>query len=194
MMDNAEIRARILRLHYDLQMNHPGAFFESKELPILLPGIPQNLLDANMIYLYDSRLIEGFTSVDKAAPPITRITRMGIDAVENPDMYSDRFSLSVQVLNIGTNYGQVAQAEHGAAVIQTQTYTTFSDLRELVRSHVELTEEEKRKISEVLTDLENTAKEGSLSKKIEQAKEAFTKYGWIVEPLVTVLKTILQLS
>ena len=193
-MDNAEIRARILRLHYDLQMNHPGAFFESKALPTLLPGIPQNLLDANVIYLYDSRLIEGFTSVDKAAPPITRITRMGIDAVENPDMYSDRFSLSVQVLNIGTNYGQVAQADRGAAVIQTQTYSTFSDLRELVRSHVELTEEERRKIGEVLTDLENTEKEGGLSKKIEQAKEAFTKYGWLVEPLVTVLKTILQLS
>jgi hypothetical protein len=100
----------------------------------MLPGIPQNLLDANVIYLYDSRLIEGFTSVDKAAPPITRITRMGIDAVENPDMYSDRYSLSVQVLNIGTNYGQVAQADRGAAVIQTQTYSTFSDLRELVRS------------------------------------------------------------
>jgi hypothetical protein len=175
-------------------MNHPGAFFESKALPDLLPGIPQNLLDANVIYLYDSRLLEGFTSVDKVAPPLTRITRMGIDVVENPDSYSDRFSLSVQVLNIGTNYGQVAQTDRGATVTQTQTYSTFGNLRALVQSHVELTEEERRRISEVLTDLENTAKEDSLTKKIEQAREAFTKYGWLVEPLVMVLKTILHLS
>jgi len=101
---------------------------------------------------------------------------------------------NIRVVNIGTNYGQVAQADRGATVTQTQTYSTFDGLRALVGNHVELTEEETRRIIEVLSDLENTAKEGGLTKRIQEAKEAFTKYGWLLEPLVTVLKATLGLS
>jgi len=194
-MDNAEIRARILRLHYDLQMNHPGAFFESKALPTLLPGISQNLLDANVIYLYDSGLLEGFKSIDKAAPPLTRITRMGIDAVENPNKYSDQFSLNVQVLNIDTNYGQVAQADRGATVTQTQTYSSFNNLRELVKTHGELSDQDREHIDKVLAHLEKTTNEGGLTKKIiEEAKQALAEYGWLIPPLITVLTKALGLG
>jgi len=139
-LDNTEVRAKILRIFYDLEMNVPGSFLKTAELPDLMPGVPQNLLDANTIYLFHSRLIEGFTSIDKAAPPITRITPMGINVVENPNAYSSQFSLNIRQLHIGTNYGQVAQADRGAAVIQTQTYSSFNELRELVKTHSELSE------------------------------------------------------
>ena len=194
-MDNTEIRARILRIHYDLEMNNPGAFFKTAELPGLMPGVPQNLLDANMIYLYRSGLIEGFTSIGKAAPPITRITPIGINVVENPNAYSSQYSLNVQLLNIGTNYGQVAQADRGATVTQTQTYSSFNDLRRLVKSRSELTDQDRERIDKVLANLEKTAGEGGLTKKIiEEAKQALADYGWLIPPLMTVLTTALGLG
>ena len=171
MMDNSEIRARILRIHYDLEMSKPGAFFQTAELPELMPGVPQNLLDANTSYLYRSGLIEGFTSIDKAAPPITRITPIGINVVENPKTYSSQYSLNIQYLSIGTNYGQVAQADREATVTQTQTYSSFNDLKALVKNHSELSDQDRERIDKVLANLEKTTNEGGLTNKIiEEAK------------------------
>ena len=115
--------------------------------------------------------------------------------MENPDRYSDQFSLNVQVLNVGTNYGQVAQADRGAPVTQIQAYSSFNDLRELVRSHAELTEQDRERIKRVLGSLEKTASEGSLTKKIiEEAKQALAEYGWLIPPLVAVLTKALGLG
>jgi hypothetical protein len=85
---------------------------------------------------------------------------------------------------------QVARVGRGS-VIQTQT---FDDLRNLEASRAELTEEDRRLIREVLTDLERATKESGLREKIEQARERFTKYEWLLEPLLMVLKTILRLT
>jgi len=194
-MDNAEIRARILRFHYDSEMNRPGDFFNIDELPKLMPDVPQNTLDANILYLCRSRLIECHMVCGRTTPPIARISPIGIDVVENPDRYSGRFSLNVQVLNVGTNYGQLAQADRGSTVTQTETDSSFNDLRELVKTHSELTDADRERIDKVLANLEKTTNEGGLTKKIiEEARQALADYGWLIPPLITVLAKALGLG
>jgi len=195
-MDNSEIRAKILRLHYDLEMNNPGRFFEVDKLPTLITGVPQNLLDANILYLCESGLINGMIpSIGRVTPVATRITPLGTNVVERPGQYSERFTMSVQVLNVGTNYGQVAQADRRATVEQTQTYSSFNELRELVRKHTELNDTDRQRIEKVLAHLEETtAQKGLTQKIIEEAKQALAEYGWLIPPLITVLAKALGLG
>jgi hypothetical protein len=194
-MNNAEIRAKILRLHYDCEMNRTGTFFNDNELPQLISGVAQNHIDANLVYLYRSRLIEGIWGAGNNSPSLTRITPAGIDVVENPERYSGEFSMDVQVLNVGTNYGQVAQAGGGATVTQTQTYSSFNDLRQLVRSHTELTDGDRQRIDAVLGNLEKTVAEKGVTKTVvEQAKQALADYGWLIQPLIAVLMNALGLG
>jgi len=196
-MDNSEIRARILRLHYDLQMNSPEQLFITDRLPTLITGVSQSLLDANTQYLCESGLINTVipAAIGRGAPIATRISALGIDVVENPSRYSERFTINVQVLNVGTNYGQVAQADRGATVEQTQTYSSFNELRELVRKHTELNDADRQKIEKVLARLEETAAQKGLTHKIiEEAKQALAEYGWLIPPLITVLAKTLGLG
>jgi len=193
-MSNAEIRAKILRAHYDLEMTRPGDFLDPDLLPRLMPGVPRNLLDANLIYLYESGLIRGEQVVSQVTPICTRIAPLGIDLVERPQIYSGRFPISVQVLNVNTNLGQVAQASSGASIAQTQTYSSFEDLRRLVDGRTELKDAERQEIEKVLTELEKAASERGLTQKIvDEAKKALAKYGWIIPPLVSVLSQALGL-
>jgi len=103
--------------------------------------------------------------------------------------------MDVQVLNVGTNYGQVAQAGGGATVTQTQTYSSFNDLRQLVRSHTELTDGDRQRIDAVLGNLEKTVAEKGITKTVvEQAKQALADYGWLIQPLIAVLMNALGLG
>lgn len=189
-MDDSEILAKILRLHYDLQMNSPEQLFIVDRLPTLITGVPRNLLDANTEYLCESGLINTVipAAIGRGAPVATRISALGIDAVRNPSKYSGQFPMSVQVLNVGTNYGQVAQADRGATVEQTQTYSSFNELRELVRKHTELNDTDKQRIEKELAHLEETAAQKGLTQKIiEEAKQALAEYGWLISPVMQVL-------
>jgi hypothetical protein len=90
-----EIRAKILRLHYDLEMKNPLDRFNTDTLKDVFPDIPENLLDANLVYLYESGLLEC-----RSTPIMTRITPQGINVVENPSLAS-QYQIDVQVLQIG---------------------------------------------------------------------------------------------
>jgi hypothetical protein len=88
--------------------------------------VSQNLIDANVLYLYNYRLIAGIFPTGRVTPKHTHITNLGIDVVENPQGFSGQYSLNVNALNIGTKYGQVAQADRGATVIQTQACSSLT--------------------------------------------------------------------
>ena len=101
----------------------------------------------------------------------------------------------MNALNIGTNYGRVAQADRGATVIQTQACSSFNDLRELVKSRADLTEADRQRINAVLGSLEKTVAEKGVTKTlVEQAKQALADYGWLIQPVITVLMKALGLE
>jgi len=176
-------------------MNRPGNLIDEpmEELPKLMPNVPRNMLEANLLYLFESGLVRGMSVPSQVTPICTSITPLGTNVVENPQGYKD-YQLNVQVLNINTNYGQVGQASSGASIAQTQTYSSFGDLRRLVESRTELKDAERQEIEKVLTELEKVASERGLTQKIvDEAKKALAKYGWIVPPLVSVLSQALGL-
>jgi hypothetical protein len=194
-LPNADIRAKILRILYDFQMANPAHLYSTDELAKLFPDVPSNLFDANIIYLRDSYLIQGRGEFGQVGPRDVKITKRGIDVVERPERYSRDYSLNFQVLNVNTNYGQVAQGSQGATIIQTQEFSSFGDLVQLVKSRKELTTEEEEGIVKVLRDLEKAVAEGGLSKRIvEDAKHALVKYGWLIPPLVQVLTKAMGLG
>lgn len=64
-----------------------------------------------------------------------------------------------------------------------------------MKSRSELTDQDRERIDKVLANLEKTAGEGGLTKKIiEEAKQALADYGWLIPPLMTVLTTALGLG
>jgi hypothetical protein len=195
-MANGEIRARVLRILYDFQMQNPQRVLNADELKSKsFPDVAQNFFDVNLIYLRDANLIDGRGEMGRVGPRDVRITKLGIDVVERPERYSQKYSMNFQVLNVGTNYGQVAQAAQGASISQTQTYSSFNDLKSLVKSHDELNDEERKEIETHLSELEKRAQDGSLSKTIiDQSKAALSKYGWLIPPLVQVIAKALGFS
>jgi hypothetical protein len=187
-MRNDEIRAKILRIFYDFEMTHPGEYMNPGYLPQQLAGISQNLIDTNLLYLCDSGLLHGEAyTIGSTTPGMVKITPIGIDVVERPDL-ANQYSINLQVLQVGTVYGQVAQASQGATITQTQTMT-FDDLRKIVRDREDIDTAEKETIKKTLDELETGAQQGTLTKKtVDAARNGLAKYGWLLPSLIAVLK------
>ena len=164
-MQNDEIKAKILRIFYDWEMTHPGDNLNTGYLPQQLSGVSKNLIDTNLLYLCKSHLLEGVSGGFGTGPTPSeaQITPRGIDVVEKPEL-ANQYSINLQILQVGTVYGQVAQASQGATITQTQTMT-FDGLRRMVQDRQDINNDEKETIKKILDELETTAKQGTLTKK-----------------------------
>jgi len=82
-MNNDEIRLSILSQYYRAVFNGKG--YGSEEENPELEGIPDEIINANMIYLIDKRLINGDKRYTRAGPVVftSDITAWGMDVVEN---------------------------------------------------------------------------------------------------------------
>ena len=187
-MTNDEIRAKILRIFYDFEMNRPGEYASTVYLPQQLVDVPQNLIDTNLLYLCDSGLLHGTAfTFGTATPAMAKITPRGIDVVEKPEL-ANQYSINLQILKVGAVYGQVAQASQGATITQIQTMT-FDDLRKMVQDRQDIDADEKSAIQKILNELETNAKQETLTRKfMDESLKALAKYGWIIPPLTEVLK------
>jgi len=186
-MDNKEIRAKILRVLYDHEMHRPGEWLHVVYLGQAIPDVDPNLFIANLNYLYGSGLIER-KGIPSDAPLIhVRIGVIGTDVVENAEKAKD-YQINYQVLQIGTNYGQVAQAATGNTISQTQQIT-FADLKKTVDDRTDISAEDKDNIKTILNELDKGIQDGTLAKKaIDSAKDTLAKYGWLIPPLTEVLR------
>src|SRR5271167_109870 len=163
-MTNDEIRAKILRIFYDFEMNRPGEYASTVYLPQQLVDVPQNLIDTNLLYLCDSGLLHGTAfTFGTATPAMAKITPRGIDVVEKPEL-ANQYSINLQILKVGAVYGQVAQASQGATITQIQTMT-FDDLRKMVQDRQDIDADEKSAIQKILNELETNAKQETLTRK-----------------------------
>lgn len=186
-LENKEIRANILRALYNFGMQRPSEWFQTAYLVTEIPSVELNMLMANVYYLFRSGLIESPAHSGREVPTHVRITPRGIDVVENPVKAKD-YEINLQLLQIGTNLGQVAQANHGSSVTQTQ-FSNFTDLKRLTRERNDLSDEVKNTITEVLDGLDKETQAGTLTKKtIDKAMETLSKYSWLIPPLTEVLK------
>jgi hypothetical protein len=196
-MRNDEIRAKILRVFYDFEMNHPGEYMNTSNLPQQLSDVPKKLIDTNLLYLLDSELlhrealtVEGrgiFRPYRATTPSTAKITLIGINVVRIPEL-ANKYAINLQSLQARTVYGQVTQASQKAVITQTQTIT-FDYLREMVQARQEINANEKAVIKLILDALETTAQQGSLTKNfMDQSLKIFAKHRWLIPPLTEVLK------
>jgi len=66
-------------------MVKPNSYLGSEYFYRIFSGMPENVVDANQIYLLDKGLIDGEYTVGSAGPRLMRITSLGIDVVEHPE-------------------------------------------------------------------------------------------------------------
>jgi hypothetical protein len=197
-MRNDEIRAKMLRIFYDFEMNHPGEYLDTSNLPQLLRSVPNKLIDTNLRYLFDLELlhahaltVEGkgiFRPYRRATTPRTaKITIIGINVVRMPEL-ANKYAINLQFLQARTVHGKVRKASQNAAIIQEQTLT-FEALKRMIQDRQELTGNEKAVIKLILDALETTAQQGTLTKKFtDESLKIFSKYDWLIPPLTEVLK------
>jgi hypothetical protein len=187
-MRSDEIRAKILRIFYDFEMNHPGEYMNTSDLPQQLSDVSQKLIATNLLYLCDSELlrpkalaVEGrgiYRPYRATAPGTAKITRIGINVFKIPEL-ANKYAINLQSLQVRTVHAQVTQ---------TQTIT-FDYLREIVQARQDVNANEKAVIKLILDALETTAQRGSLTKNfMDQSLRIFSKYRWLIPPLTEVLK------
>ena len=190
-LDNKEIRAKILRALYEHEMQAAGDWVPTAYLRAFATYASENLFNAALNYLYDKGLIDG-QETSEPVPSIVRINSTGIDVVED-ETIAHEYQINFQTLQIGTNFGQVVQAGDGNTVVLAQKLT-FQSLRELVSNRTDIDQQEKTKIEATLDALEKGAQEGTLSNKtVAQAMKALEKYGWLTSPLIEVLRHVFHL-
>ena len=192
MLDNEEIRSRILRILYEHEMQNPAHYFNTDELAPKL-AVPSNILDANLLYLHGKALVRGVGVLGRVTPPIVRITPLGIDVVEHPQWFDGKLSINLQTVSVsGAVYGQVAVG--GRDVTQVQA-NSIDDLRSIVDKREGLTKETRDSIKSKLGELERELSSGTLSKsRVEQFKEFFGKYDWLWPALVSVISKAIGLG
>ncbi|HUK50661.1 MAG TPA: hypothetical protein VLV18_06460 [Terriglobales bacterium] len=196
-MRNDEIRAKILRIFYDFELNHPGEFMNISDLHGQLRDVPRRLIDTNLPYLCDSELLKqeapgveggGIYRPYRATTPRTaKITLIGINVVRIPEL-ANKYAINLPSLQTRMAYGHDTQASQLSAVAQTQPIT-FDYLREMVQVRREINADEKAVIKLILDALETTAQQGTLTKNfMDESLKVFAKHRWLIPPLTEVLK------
>ncbi len=198
-MRNDEVRAKILRVFYDFEANHPGEYMDTSYLTQQLSDVRKKLIDANLLYLCNSELlhpealtVEGsgiYRPYRATIPRTAKITIVGINVLRKPELAS-QYGINLQSLQVRALYGKVAQSNESATITQTPTIT-FEYLREMVRARQEIDADEKAVIKMILDALETTALQGSLTKNfMDESLKIFAEYSWLTPPLTEVLKNV----
>src|SRR5208337_4830196 len=118
-----EIRAKILRIFYDFEMNNPGKYMDTDYLSQQLRDVPRKLIDTNLRYLCDSELlhpetlgVEGrgiYRPYRPTTPRTAKITLVGINVIRKPEL-ANQYAINLQSPQVKTVYGQVAQSSQSA--------------------------------------------------------------------------------
>jgi len=132
MSENDVTRSIILEILYYHEQENPGSFGLDRKEMIPLLKLPLNVIDRNVLYLEDKRLIK-LEKYLGALWGFARITSYGIDVVEQKEKYQDQFPFIIQIQNIqGSVYGNVVQADNSEVYLTQQVLNEISMLRELV--------------------------------------------------------------
>jgi hypothetical protein len=189
-LNNDEIRGKILDILYKQNQEHPGG------LSNLLPrdflkeklGIEDNELNRNVLYLKD----QGFLDIPIDAGHVTfltaSITSKGIDLVEHPERFNPTPAF-VQHINISNSPGAVVNSQNVTVNIQD----SFNNLYEKVNSsNSENKEEINSKVREIQEELEN---ENINTSKVRKSIDYFKSNAkWIIPYITNIILVIYGLK
>lgn len=174
MPSNNEIRYSILQHLYRLHFEDPSSFGIARVELLRLIGTQENLMDSNMLYLEE----KGLVRLEKVMGSLwawARVTALGIDVIENKEMYKQRFPfITVQIQEIhGDVHGNVVQAEGSQVTIQ-QIDGAFQTARSMTESKTDISQEVKKEIQENLVALQE-----EIEKKEPDAGKIQRSWSWL---------------
>lgn len=193
MNPNDEIRYRILNFTYARYHEDPGRPGIDRTTMLELLQVPENAMDANVLYLEQKSLLKLLKSMG-ALWVVAEITAFGIDVIENKEKYKDAFPfIQVQIVG-GDNIGTMVQSGAGSKITVNQINEAFQKAREINKAIRGLTEEEKKQVEDNLTTLEKEAhtekpEQGKIHKSWEWLKR---NAPWLVPILKDIVVEIMK--
>jgi len=158
MSSNKEIRYRILKTLYTHFHENPASMGIGRTTMLEVLNVPENLMDANMLYLKQKRLVNTSGMRIAFIWKSVKITDSGIDVIENKEKYKDQFPfMQVQIVQ-GNNYGNIAQAGAESQINITQINEAFQKARDETKTVTGIPDELKKQVEDNLTTLEDEIK------------------------------------
>jgi len=154
---NKEIRYRMLKKLYDYYHENPLSSGIHRNTMLEMLNVQENIMDANMLYLIEKRLVKSQGSV-AFAWRFAKIKAFGIDVIENEEKYKDQFPfMQVQIVQ-GNNYGNMAQAGADSQITIAQINEAFQRARDLTKAKEGIPEELEKEVEDNITTLEDEIK------------------------------------
>ena len=192
MYSDDEIRLRMLTLLYFRAKEHPRDFGMGRQHMIDSLQIEENIMDFNMLYLEQKRLVEKrpveLERVHGSAWYIATITADGIDVIEHKDRYRDQFPFVQATIVQGNIYGPVTQVMGSNVKIQ-QINETFEKARQITNIRDELSNAEKQEIIQKLNSLEE-----ELRKENPDASKTQEFLNWLKKNASWLFPTLSQIA
>lgn len=95
-----EVRSAILKLLYDLEKSHPRAWTSEKSIADEL-GLTLEEVVFHLEYLEQKGFIKYQKTINHGGSGLVRITALGIDAVENPELFVNQAPFLQQLIIYG---------------------------------------------------------------------------------------------
>lgn len=194
MPSNDEIRISILQHLYTFFHQDPKLIGINRAQMLELLNNQENLMDSNMLYLEQKGLVKLIKTMGSLWE-LAMITAVGIDVIENKEMYKKQFPfVTIQVQEIyGYVHGNVVQAKDSEVITQ-QIDSAFQTARNMTESKTEILPELKQGILSNLASLEEEMKKeepdaGKIQKTWNWLKR---NASWVVPVLTQIVSEVIK--
>ena len=188
LVDNNQIRYRILEELYKYEQKEPGRLGVENEAMLGTLGATSEQMDFNMLYLEEKGLVE-LLKVMGSLWRNVRITALGIDVVENKERYMNDFPFIQAVIQQiqGPIYGTVVQAVSSQVNFSQQVANAFQEAQRLTNEQ-SIAKELKTEITENLEALKREIVSGQ-----PDAGQIQRPWNWLKRNASWVVPTLTQI-
>jgi hypothetical protein len=188
---NSDVRAHVLKDYYDKEMRGEQGGINPEEFAKRL-GVPRRQVEVALKYLVDMGLLNGTYVLGTDVPITWGITSLGMDVVDNPEKFQNRFEINQQTINIsGDVSGQIAQVQGQSQVVQTAN--NLEDLKRLVDNHTEVPLPEKVVLKDQLQAIQQELQKDQISTKtIGKLMQPLQKYEWLYPLALDVVTKLIK--
>ena len=193
--ENDQLRRRILKLLYEKALKNPNDCAAKREELISSLSVPVNLIDLNMLYLHEKKLVKivraFFVNRNLDHWELAVITAKGIDVITHQEKYVEQFpfmQVNLQKIN-GPIYGSAIQAVNSQVSFSQQVTDAFKQVLDELDGSSFKSVEEKEEIKKNLKILqeEMQSKNADLGKIQKSWNWLKQNANWVVPTLTQVV-------
>lgn len=182
LMDNQEIRRKILEYLYQKDEDRPQNLISRDEL-IKFLGVEGKKIDSNVLYLEE----KGYVRLEKYLGSLfgdARITSYGKDLVENPEHFNNEFPIQITQNIVTNSTGTIIGNSNAQTLTISDSFNTI--YQELDKQNPEKKEEIIKEVKSIEDELKKETPNKSVIKKgLNFLKENAT---WITPTIIELIK------